>query len=501
MNEIIAYSIGYGVPLVFVLMALVVILIGAGLTASSPRYFVLLFVLIMLVIPQASNYGRETGDIAAVSILWVKGSKSFFFPFYDMLLVTVWIFGVFVAKHWAKNPEQYSSPLSKWYIAFGLMFLGHVVVAMFGKKSLLYEFGGTGVINVIKQGMFVSMLIATIRTERDIKLILKFILVCLSLNEFWGLFRYFLLGGDSTNIYADPNSEIGGAKITFFDIDEHILACLMLGICSWKLLAERLGGWERLGYTIMCAMALLTPLLSARRTAQSGLFLAMLLLFILLPKGKRFPILILLALALPIGLASIASRTNDPNKSIVQKILIDVKTGNDIKDPRKTRFYELETAWKTIREYPIFGVGPSGEFKVDSPIGLEYHGGNYGFVHSGLGHVLLKTGFLGLFIFLGIYATFIINIFKGFRMVLPEHKALVVGSLCGFVALIPTLINGAPIPELRTMLVAGFLFAIPLICIAFGRRKVVASKTDIYNNPNKSSNFSRKVLHDKLGKM
>jgi O-antigen ligase len=478
MNEIMPYVINFGVPALVVSIAVIFIVIGMGLTAAGPRYIVIPLLLIMLVVPQATNYGRESGEIAALSIFWVKGSKSFFFPFYDMVLLSVWFFGVFIAKNWAKYPEQYSNPLSKWYIAFSMMFLGHVIAAIFGKKPLLYEFGGIGIINVLKQGMFVSLLVATIRSERDIKNLLRFVLVCLSVNEFWGLFRYFFLGGDSTNIYADAYSETGGAKITFFDINEHILSCVMIGICSWKLLLEKLGWQERLCYFIMGMMALLVPLLSARRTAQLGIILAMILLFVLLPKGKRFPILIVLAISLPIGLASLATRSNDPTKSIAQKILIDIKTDNEIKDPRKSRFYELETAWKTIKKNPLFGVGPSGEFEVDSPIGLEYHDGNYGFVHSGFGHILLKTGFTGLFCFLGLYVTFLINILKGYKFVLQEHKALVVGSLCGFVALIPTLISGAPIPEIRTMLVAGFLFSIPLICISIGEKKISKDKID-----------------------
>lgn len=497
MSEIIPYLVGYGVPLAILIVGLFFMVIGIGFTTVYTRYFVLILLLIMLVIVQASNYGTEDGNTSAISIFWVKGTKSFFFSFYEMLLFFTWFFGVFIGKHWSKNPRQYSNPLSNWYVVFGIMFLGHVAVAMFNKPSIIVQFGESGVINVLKQGMFISLLFATVHTESDIKTLTKIILIGLAATEFWGLFRYVFLGGDPANVYA--NMEMLNVKITYFDINEHILACLMLGVCTWKLLAEKIGDWEKIAYSIMGTMALLMPLLSARRTAQFGLILAMLLLFLLLPKRRRFPILIVLLVALPIGLASVASRTKDPTKSIIEKVLIDVKTGDVATDPRKTRFYELETAWKTMKENPIFGVGPSGEFKVDSDVGLEYHGGHYGFVHSGFGHILLKTGFLGLFIFLGIYVTFVINILKGFRLVLSEHKALVVGSLCGSASLIPTFLSGTPIPEIRTMLVAGFLMAIPLICIAIAKRKIAASKDIEFNNLNKPSHSEITLSIGKLG--
>ncbi len=480
MNEVISYLMSYGLPVLALLLALAIVVLGIGLSTSIPRYFVVIFLFMILVVPQASSYGMESGDIGNFSILWVKGSKSFFFPFFDMLLASIWFFGVVIGQKWVKNSIDYSNPLSKWYIAFGFMFLGHLIVTMFGTKSLLYQLAGVGVINVIKQGMFVAILFATIRTERDIKLLFKFILICLAFNEFWGLFRYAFMGGDPQNIYE--TTEKLNVKITFFDINEHILACLMIGICTWKLLAEKITGLEKFAYSIMGAMALLVPLLSARRTAQFGVMLTMALLFILLPKGRRFPIILVLAIALPIGFASVAGRTKDPTKSLLEKVLLDVKTGDEAADPRKTRFYELETAWKTVKENPFFGVGPSGEFKVTSDVGLEYHKGSYGFVHSGYGHVLLKTGFVGLFIFLGIYIIFIINIFKGYKSIQVKHKALFVGCLSGLVSFVPTLQGGTPVIEIRTMLVTGFLMAIPLILIVIGKKSVPKVAEELFLN-------------------
>jgi hypothetical protein len=314
------------------------------------------------------------------------------------------------------------------------------------------------------------------------------IVLSLASKEFFGLFRYAFMGGDPQNYYA--NFQHLNVKMTFWDINESILACVMMGFATWKLLVSRFEKWEyKFGYGILALMGLLTPVLTARRTAQSGVLLAMMLLFFLLPRGRRTPILIVLALIVPLALGSLALRSVDSKASLIEKVLIDVKTDKNA-DPREDRYYELRVAWETVREEPFFGVGLTGSFKVTSPVGLYYHGGVYDFVHSGFGHVLLKTGFVGLFIFVGIFVSYILYVKKGWYLVLPEHKALVVGALCGFVAQMPNMLNGTAVPEIRTMQVGGFLFAIPLICIAIGRNKMAKDKVDLDDTAENLSYFS-----------
>jgi O-antigen ligase len=246
-------------------------------------------------------------------------------------------------------------------------------------------------------------------------------------------------------------------------------------------------------------MALLIPVLTSRRTAQGGVLLAMILLFLLLPRGRRTPILLVLALIIPLALTSLALRSGDSKIPFLEKVLIDVSADPN-SDPRNSRFYELETAWKTVREEPFFGVGPSGSFKVTSPAGLYYHQGKYDFVHSGFGHVLLKTGFVGLFIFIGIFFTFILYVKRGWKAILPEYKALAVGGMCGFAAQIPNFFFGPPVIEIRTMQVGGLMFAIPMICIALSKRKAKASKADEINDLSKSVDPLQKLQVNQLGK-
>jgi len=481
MNEVVGYLLGYGIPIGALVLVLLMIVVAMGFAISWYKYVVYAYLLIVLLVAQSSSFGTLEGDVN--NVIWVKGTKTFFFSFLDMTIFGTWLLGVLLMSYWSKKENHLSNPLAKWYVAYGVLFLGYIFFALFDRAPLLREFGGRGMIDVLWQGAFVSLLFVSVRSEKDIKTLTWIIVTCLAGREAWGFFRYVFMGGDPQNYYA--NFQFMKVRMTFWDINDSILACVMMGFATWKLLVERLGSWEkRFGYGILALMGMLTPVLTSRRTAQAGVLLAMILLFFLLPRGRRSPLLIVFALIVPLALGSLALRSVDSTKPFLEKILIDVKTDPN-SDPRESRFYELETAWKTVQEEPFFGVGPSGSFKVTSPVGLYYHNGIYDYVHSGFGHVLLKSGFVGLFIFISIFTTFILHVKRGWYIVLSEHKALVVGALCGFAAQMPNMLNGTPIPEIRTMQVGGLLFAIPLICIAVARKKAKLNKVDRSKQLNK----------------
>ncbi len=473
LNEILGYVINYGIPILAILGILLLIVVSMGLAISWHKYLVFGYLMIVLTVAQASSYGTVGGQSAFSAYFWVKGTKSFFFSFLDMAFFGTWILGVVLLSFWDKNKAP-ENPLAKWYLAFGVLFLGYIILAVFGKDPLILEFGQRGVINVLWQGMLVSLLFATLKTEKEIKTLTLIILVCLVGRESFGLFRYLFLGGDPQNFYA--NVGFVNVKMTFWDINDSILATMLMGFALWKVLVEKLDNWERFLYMLIGIMAILTPALTSRRTSQGGLLLAMILLYFLLPKGRKFPVLIVLSLVIPITLSALIARSGDSTKPIIEKILLDIKMDSAKQDSKDDRFYELMVAWKSVKEEPFFGVGPSGSFKVNDARGLEYHSGKYDFVHSGVGHILLKTGFIGLFIFLCIYGTFLIHVKRGWKFILSEHKALAVGATCGFFAHLPNFFTGPVVIEIRTMQVAGLMFAIPLICIAIGKRKAVEAK-------------------------
>ena len=152
----------------------------------------------------------------------------------------------------------------------------------------------------------------------------------------------------------------------------------------------------------------------------------------------------------------------------VENLLIDIKS-DPLADPRRTRFHELRTAWNSIKEAPVFGLGPSGRFKVYDPTGLEYHRGRYDFVHSGFGHLLLKGGFFGLALFCGLILSWCGYVRRHWASIQGPTKALTVASLAGLAASLPNMFFGAPIGDLRGMLLMGLLLALPLAAARVSR--------------------------------
>lgn len=215
MDEFLSYLLAYSVPIALMFGALIVIILAMGAAVSWTRYLVFGYLALILIVPQTSNYGTLTGE--NLNNVWVKGTKTFFFSFLDMFLFGTWLLGAVFLSRWTKiKIDDFSSPLAKWYLAYGLLFMGYVIVAMFGADPLLAQFQPRGVINVIWQGMVVTLLAATIRTEQDLKKVIVILICCLAGREVWGLFRYAFLGGDPQNYYA--NIGFSHVKITFWDI-------------------------------------------------------------------------------------------------------------------------------------------------------------------------------------------------------------------------------------------------------------------------------------------
>lgn len=452
--------------LTFMIVLIIAVVVGIGFSLSFVKYIVYYLTTILLLLPQPTNFGRIGGATSKFAILWLKGTKSFFFSYYEVMLFFTWLFGVLIAASFSKKNHTLINPMAKWYILFGVLFLGHILNDYYVNGIFLQNFAGSGVINILKQGMFISLLLVCINSEKEINKYVKFIVICLGLRVLWGILRYIFLGGDPTNVYANElNLDV---KIPFFDINDSVLSIMLFVYCFWKLVVDKEKGKGKYIYIVFSILAVLVPILSSRRTAQFGLILAMVLLFILLPKQNKWPVVLLFSIVIPLSFLTLAQRSADSSLPIIDKILIDIKF-DDAKKTSPSRFDELQIAFKTIKKYPLFGIGPNGSFYVDAAEArlLNYHGNNFKYVHSGFIHVLLKVGIAGLSIFIGLLISFIMLIYNNSSKIRTENKAIFTATLAALVANIPNLFFGTPIIELRTMIVSGFLFALPIILIAY----------------------------------
>jgi hypothetical protein len=173
------------------------------------------------------------------------------------------------------------------------------------------------------------------------------------------------------------------------------------------------------------------------------------------------------ALALIPGAAILMQRRlqfNTGSKHFIATLLYDI--GPD-RGTEVSRFYELEAAARSLDGYWLFGLASWGNYYGNEDI-LDYHFGKFDFVHSGFGHLILKSGVVGLLIFLGLLTAFTLHYFRH-RLRMKGNSALL--SDAGFAGLLfwmPTLLIGTPVIEFRTMLLLGLTLVMPYIAHRVG---------------------------------
>jgi hypothetical protein len=94
---------------------------------------------------------------------------------------------------------------------------------------------------------------------------------------------------------------------------------------------------------------------------------------------------------------------------------------------------------------------------------LNYHAGDFGFVHSGFGHILLKGGVFGLLVFIGLLASFASYYLRARNSLNGELQLLADAGAAGVLFWLPSLLIGTPIIEFRSMMMLGFALALPFV--------------------------------------
>jgi hypothetical protein len=84
-------------------------------------------------------------------------------------------------------------------------------------------------------------------------------------------------------------------------------------------------------------------------------------------------------------------------------------------------------------------------------------------VHSGFGHLILKSGFAGLLLFLALLASFVVHVLRTRPRLVGNSALLADAGLAALLFWIPTLLVGTPVIEFRTMLLIGLGLALPYL--------------------------------------
>lgn len=453
----------YSKPVLFVLALAIASIVAVWLFAANPKWPALALFLVVFIFVNPSYGFME--QVKTNVYAWGRSNK---LPF---PLMHFYLYGLFLAVL-LRNQFLNLHPLKEagglWMILFALMFAGQFVAGIYLDKHWMWILQTEGLIHVLHMAMFVYIVISVLDNEKDLNGFVRLFLIIAVGRAVFGLIRFFFFGGDPQNAYQ--NYQELNLKITYWDIIEGLIATIAASYFLIRLTRE----WDSLKtstrwlFVTCLLMEVLSVVLSFRRTALIGLLLALAYFLTKLPLKKRLALAAFgVFVLLPVTVGVTAYRTSEllgtQEISLMEAILPDVAGSGRLTD-RESRFYELYVASHSIKESPLFGVGTWEGFKVQmgDAYALSYHRGNYQFVHSGFGHVLLKSGILGLFLFVGMLLAAWRFAGRARSYVHERHRAFFDAYRAGLLFMLPTLMFGTPIIEMRTMLWIGMVLAVPI---------------------------------------
>lgn len=401
------------------------------------------------------------GQIDADNTLYARGTGLFYFSLINILL---WVAAAAAASRRLITAQRMParSPFAGFFFAFAFMMMAHLTVGLMAGQDGLVILGYSGLINVLNMLVFCHLLTSTVSGEQGQRNLLQLMLGLAALRALFGMARYVFWGGDSANPYR--NFENLDIRIFYFDIADNFVAALAAFCIAWLLLMPniRLAMWKRLLLFALLALEIAAVALSFRRSSLIGLALMFLVLLWQLPWRRRLQCMGLGALAL-VATAMVFMRQrlqfNSGNGGFLDALLYDV---GPARTTDVSRFYELEAAARSLDGNWLFGLGSWGRFYGNEEI-LDYHFGKFDFVHSGFGHLILKSGFAGLLLFLALLASFVVHVLRIRPRLVGNGALLADAGLAALLFWIPTLLVGTPVIEFRTMLLIGLGLALPYL--------------------------------------
>lgn len=435
-----------------------IIIAWVGFTLHRPEISIYLL-LAILTASASSTYGQlETSNT-----IYSRGTGQLYFSFINIFL---WGLGIVVltGRLFRRRMRIYT-PLTKYYLVFIALIIANAIVAMVSDEkylSAIDAFSYNGLLNIVNMAVLFYICIATFDTSAKIHQLVRFMLIAIGLRGLFGMARYFFFGGDPSNIY--DNFEHTGAKLTFFDVGDAFLALTGMYCSAW-LLSFKADSLSRVLKFSLAALLLLETVivfLSFRRSSLISMALMAILFISLLPAKKRFiPMLVAAGSILGGGMILTALRLDKLSGASNRGFLFDLM-GGDKGAGSSSRVLEYTETWRSLDDNWLFGQGMWGVLRSNLTE-LSYHAGDFRFVHSGFGHVLLKSGVLGLLSFIGLFLSFAVFYSKNRNQLTGDARLLADAGAAGVLFWLPSLLIGTPIVEFRSMLLLGFALALPFV--------------------------------------
>ncbi len=430
------------------LAALVILPLAFGVCLRAPAMVALAFIAVLYLFSSST-----WGQLQEENTIYARGTGLFVFSLLNLLL---WVASAAMIMRTVSGPHYAlrASPFPWFTVSFSFMLLSHLALGLMSGIEPFTVLGYNGLLNVLNMTLFALVLLTALRSELERRQFLLLTFILAGVRAAYGLVRYQFFGGDNANPYR--NFEKLDLKLVYFDIADNYVAALAAFCIAWLLLMPevKLSLWRRGWLFALLALEVATVALSFRRSSLIGLGLMFLVLLWQLPWQRRIVSGGLGALAMIVGAATLMRERlqfNTNQGGFLSSLLYDV---GPQRATEVSRFYELEAAAKSLDGHWLFGLGSWGSFYGNEEA-LDYHFGKFDFVHSGFGHLILKSGFVGLLLFIALLTAVIAHYLK-VRPVLRGNSALLADAgAAGLLFWMPTLLIGTPIIEFRSMLLIG----------------------------------------------
>lgn len=444
--------------------ALFVIPVVFGFVVRAPKLVVFGFIGVLF------GFSDSTwGQLQTENTIYSRGSGMFYFSLLNLVLL---VSGVALLLKRLANPHRilFTTPMTKYVVAFLFLLFGHVVVGLMEGIELHVILGYNGILNVLNMLVFMYLVIMAFGGDKNSHRLLYVVIGLAAIRAVFGAVRYFVFDGDSANPYR--NFEGLDIKIFFFDISDNFVASLGAFCAAWLLTAREatLSLFKRSILFLFLVLEIAAVALSFRRSSLIGLGLMFAFLFLRIPGGKK-ALFAMLAAGLLAFVATVFYEHRlqfSEEDSILSSLIYDITPERGIRDGR---FYELYAAAQSMEGNWLFGRGTWGTFSGDRDR-LSYHSDDFGFVHSGFGHMVLKTGLVGLLLFCALLGTYISFYLRHRNRLAGYARLLADCGFAGFLFWIPTLLVGTPIIEFRTMMLLGLTLAMPFVAVGLRNYQV-----------------------------
>lgn len=440
--------------------AMVALLVGR----RTAIYWVAAYFALLLYFP-SGTYGQLNAE--ASDNFYNRATGTFYFSAINIMLFGLALQAFFARRIGLPRPAVVHNLLAP-ALMFITVFAGNTLVAQFLPAVHWTQLiGPAGLLHVFNFMLAFYVLTSALREPKDLDRLVNLILFCAVTRGLWGLLRFAAMGGDPSNFYA--NVQRVDVRLTFFDINDSLVATLALFIVGWRLVsghcATRI---SRLLHLVIAALELFIIVFSYRRTAWSGLALALLLFAFCRPARQRWWLLVVsLSAGIPLLSYKLAQRagTAAASDSWLEKALPDVMHNGQFTFTHG-RFAELYAAWLSVKDSPLWGLGIWGHYDGSRFSELAWHRGDFGWMHSGMLHIMLKSGLIGVVAVLLAAVLFVGFIRRQLPLLDEPNRGVFLVGVAGLLFMLPNWLIGTPVIEFRTMQLMALCAALPYLVAA-----------------------------------